>query len=29
MVAGEGNTKTHARENENCGEEKLQVHTPM
>jgi hypothetical protein len=26
MVAGEGNPKTHARENESCGKEKLQVH---
>jgi hypothetical protein len=29
MVAGQRHTEAYAGENENCGEEKLQVHNPM
>jgi hypothetical protein len=29
MVAGQRYPEAYAGENENCGEEKLQVHTPM
>jgi hypothetical protein len=29
MVAGQRHLEAYAGENENCGEEKFQVHTPM